>query len=87
MRYTIEWDPNALRELALIWDDSLSKRRIAIDKALGDIDRLLRADASSVGESRSTPALRWVCVFPVILTVFINDRIQVARIIEARVYD
>ena len=87
MKYAIEWDVTALSELGEVWDASPSKRRVAITDALTDIDRLLEANAPTVGESRQHPSIRWVCVVPVSMTIYVSERLKTVRILEARVHE
>jgi hypothetical protein len=66
LKYVVRWQPDALNDLATVWLSASSSDRAAITAAALEIERTLRFDAESKGESRSEA---WRIVFSTPLAV------------------
>ncbi len=81
MKYRVEWYPIALDDLARIWTAADSNHRREITVAARDVDRLLRTDPETQGESRDA-GRRSAFVGPLVLTVRVVSEDQVVRVLR-----
>lgn len=82
MEWTVVWLPDADNELAQLWLDSTDRQRTTL--AADQIDKLLRHDPDTAGESRA--AGRRILIVPplaVIYRVLSDDRlVQISNVRE-----
>jgi hypothetical protein len=82
MSYQVDWLSRAERDLARIWLSSRS--RIAVELAAQAIDKALRLDAMSAGESRNQDDIRVVIVWPLVADVQVNVDAQRCAVVRVR---
>jgi len=86
VNYNIEWDLGILRDFTAYWEQlSKSQQRTVMD-TLDDTDRMLKSNPWEVGESRHTDSFRVIISLPLVLTYQIDNRLNIVRVVDAKVY-
>ncbi|NOZ41169.1 MAG: hypothetical protein GXP24_13225 [Planctomycetes bacterium] len=86
MRYSIDWDPDILREFTTFWEQLPKVQQRIVMDTLDDTDRMLKSDPWAVGESRHTDSVRVIISLPLVLTYHIDNRLSIVRVVDAKVY-
>jgi hypothetical protein len=81
MRYTVIWQPLAEEKLATIWIDAADRGAITV--AAIEIDRRLKKNPESLGESRGGNT-RWVVVPPLAVHFDVHQEDRVVRVLTVR---
>jgi plasmid stabilization system protein ParE len=83
MIYTVIWKPLAEQKLASIWIDAQDRQ--AVSAAANEIDRLLRVDPQSIGESRSGSE-RVLIVEPLVVAFEVEEDDRRVSVLSLRFY-
>jgi len=81
MRFTVAWKPWAKERLAEIWIEATDRR--SVSSAANEIDRLLRNDPQSRGESRDEFS-RILIVLPLAVVYEIHERDRMVSVLSVR---
>ena len=81
--YRLEWELEVLRRFTENQLNKQDQRRVM--DSLDATDRLLTAKPLEIGESRNTPSQRVLIQAPIMLTINIDLRLQVVRIVDAKI--
>lgn len=82
MRFTVVWKPAAMRQLAELWLASPARREIT--SAVDAIDRALRVDPGTLGESRSDRE-RILFLPPVVVTFEVRHEDLIVEVLSVKV--
>jgi ParE toxin of type II toxin-antitoxin system, parDE len=83
--FQVEWDQDALDELATLWTKANPDERQALTAASHTIDQRLKTDPRSEGESRAED--RRVMFVPPLVVIFqIEDDSQTALVLHVRMF-
>ena len=80
MTYTVVWKPDAGDELARLWTDTATLRK-SIAEAADTIDRLLKSDPLSQGESRSG-SVRVLFIDPLGVFFHVDDDDRLVSVVK-----
>jgi hypothetical protein len=83
MRFTVTWKTWAQNLLASLWLNASPEDRPAITAAADEIDRLLRTDPESVGESRDGGD-RILFVPPLYVIFTVNEQDRLVTVLTVR---
>jgi len=84
--FTVLWKKSAVRDLGSLWMEADAAFRKAITAASDQIDKTLKRDPESIGESRDESKRFWF-VFPLCILFKVDASTKIVRVLQVWKYN